>query len=154
MASEVFLKNALEMDAATLQRLLGDYSYVLQSDKTFILQSESKIISELELGHGNWILTAKGTIRAGGGRNAVQLTLSATDGVKIYSDISKASVNGSIDTGSADDYATISVLTGAHLAKDGKVTLAASQIGIPGSAELSHVVLAAVRNDKLLLWAL
>ena len=110
-------------------------------------------VLRFELAPGNWILIAKAEIRASGPFTCdVQLTLEATEGSRRDEDRSKARVGNF-------GYQTVPLMLGTSVAHSGEVKLhvliqAASGDDLAAAADLDHIVVSAIKVDRLIVGSL
>jgi hypothetical protein len=101
-------------------------------------------IADFDVGTGDWIISAKATLRAGSpDQTTLQLRLTCIEGTRNSEDRALASV-------SQLGYATLSLMLGAHVLTRGNIQIEATLQG-DRRVELTHVVVTAIKTDRLIV---
>jgi hypothetical protein len=120
------------------------YSLALSAKHVDLKRDAVTTIADFDVGTGDWIIIAKATLRAGSpDPTTMQLRLTCTEGARNSEDRALASV-------SQLGYATLSLMLGTHVITRGNIQLEASLQG-DRRVDLSHVVVTAIKTDKLIV---
>ena len=120
------------------------YSLVLSAERADLKREGNTRVADFDIGTGDWIIIAKATLRAGSpSATTMQLRLTAVEGTRQGEDRALATV-------SQLGYATLSLMLGTHVATRANIQLEASLEG-ERLVDLSHLVVTAIKTDKLIV---
>ena len=120
------------------------YSLVLSAEHADLKRDMDTRVADFDIGTGDWIVIAKATLRAGSpDPTTMQFRLTAVEGARKSEDRALATV-------SQLGYATLSLMLGMHVTTRANIQLEASLSG-DRRVDLSHLVVSAIKTDKLIV---